>query len=63
MYVGQTDWGLWRATYAGGLEFRDTYLKQYSAREETKEFNERKEITPVPTFAKAALNDIRNAIF
>lgn len=63
VYVGQTDWELWRKTYDGGPEFRDTYLKRYTAREETTEFNDRKTITPIPTFAKAALNDIRNAIF
>lgn len=63
VYVGQTDWALWRKTYDGGLEFRDTYLKRYTSREEQADFNSRKEITPIPTFAKAALNDIRNAIF
>jgi len=63
VYVGQTDWALWRDTYTGGLEFRETYLKRFTAREESVDFNERKEITPIPTFAKAALNDIRNAIF
>jgi hypothetical protein len=63
VYVGQTDWSLWRKTYDGGLDFRDTYLKQFTAREEQTDFNLRREITPIPTFAKAALNDIRNAIF
>jgi len=63
VYVGQTDWALWRKTYDGGLDFRDTYLKQFTAREEQTDFNLRREITPIPTFAKAALNDIRNAIF
>lgn len=61
--VGMSDWELWRKTYAGGLEYRNAYLKQFSSREDTIEFNARKEITPIPTFAKAALNDIRNAIF
>jgi hypothetical protein len=63
VYMGQTDWELWRRTYEGGVEFRNTYLKQFTQREETTEFNDRKAITPIPTFAKAALNDIRNAIF
>ncbi len=63
VYVGQTDWALWRDTYAGGIEFRETYLKQFTSREEQVDFNTRKAITPIPTFAKAALNDIRNAIF
>ena len=63
VYVGQADWELWRKTYEGGLEFRNAYLKRFTTREETTEFNDRKAITPIPTFAKAALNDIRNAIF
>lgn len=63
VYVGQTDWALWRQTYDGGVEFRNTYLKRFTAREDPVEFGERQEITPIPTFAKAALNDIRNAIF
>lgn len=61
--LGMSDWELWRKVYGGGLEFRDTYLQQFSKREDPTEFNSRKEITPIPTFAKAALNDIRNSIF
>jgi len=61
--VGMSDWELWRTTYEGGLEFRDAYLKQFTNREDTTDFNARKAITPIPTFAKAALNDVRNAIF
>lgn len=61
--LGMTDWELWRKVYEGGLEFRNAYLKQFSKRENTTEFRVRKEITPIPTFAKAALNDIRNSIF
>lgn len=61
--VGMTDWELWRKTYEGGAEFRSAYLKFFSNREEQSDFNARRDITPIPTFAKAALNDIRNAIF
>lgn len=61
--LGMTDWELWRTVYEGGEEFRDAYLKQFTTREETVDFNLRRDMTPIPTFAKAALNDIRNAIF
>lgn len=61
--LGMTDWELWRTVYEGGDEFRDAYLKQFTSREETVDFNLRRDMTPIPTFAKAALNDIRNAIF
>lgn len=61
--LGMTDWELWRTVYDGGEEFRDAYLKQFTTREETVDFNLRRDMTPIPTFSKAALNDIRNAIF
>jgi len=61
--VGMSDWELWRKTYEGGTDFRNAYLKFFSTREERKDFNARRDITPIPTFAKSALNDIRNAIF
>ena len=57
------DWEKYRLTYAGGIAFRDKYLKQFSTREDPAEFNERKDVTPIPSFAKAALGDIRNSIF
>jgi hypothetical protein len=61
--VGMTDWELWRRTHEGGVEFRNTYLKQFTTREDTIDFNARRDISPIPTFAAAALNDVRNAIF
>jgi hypothetical protein len=60
---GLTDWEKWRMTYRGGDEFRQKYLKRFSHRETPEEFSDRLHMTPVPTYAKAALNDIRNAIF
>jgi len=57
------DWGRWRLTYEGGPAFRQKFLKQFTNREDPKEFETRREITPIPSFAKAALNDIRNSIF
>jgi hypothetical protein len=57
------NWLKYRLTYAGGTEYREAYLKKFTTRETPVEFNTRKDITPIPTFAKAAINDIRNAIY
>lgn len=58
-----TDWEKWRMAYRGGEEFRQKYLKQFSHRETPEEFASRKLMTPITSFAKSAINDIRNAIF
>lgn len=60
---GMTDWNKWRLTYEGGDNFRDSYLERFSTREDQEDYGVRKAITPVPAFAKAAINDIRNAIY
>lgn len=60
---GMTDWEKWRRTYDGGDSFRDSYLERFSTREDQADFATRKAVTPVPAFAKAAINDIRNAIY
>ncbi len=57
------EWLEWRYTYAAGDDFVTKYLKQFSTRESTPDFQIRKAITPIPAFAKAAINDIRNAIY
>lgn len=57
------DWELWRAVYSAGDEFRSTYLERFSTREDPTDFEMRKRMTPIPAFARAALNDIRNSIF
>ena len=56
-------WEKWRAVYESGEKFRRRFLKQFSTRESSEEFADRLAITPIPSFAKAAVNDIRNAIF
>lgn len=53
----------WRTTYEGGDEFVDRYLKKFSRRETKEDFELRKALTPIPTFAKAAIKDVRNSIF
>jgi len=62
-YRDQAYWDIWRATYNGGDDFTYTYLQQFTTRETTTDFNNRRQITPCAAFAKAAVNDIRNAIF
>lgn len=57
------DWAKYRLTYEGGRLFVDQYLRKLSLREDTADFNDRKTITYCPAFAKAAINDIKNAIF
>lgn len=57
------DWQKWRLTYRGGQDYLRKYLKKFSRQEDTSDFNARREITPIPTFAASAVNDIRNSIF
>lgn len=58
-----TDWAEWRETFGGGRYYRNRYLKPWSDRETDPEFNIRRECTPIPTFAREAIIEIRNAIF
>jgi len=60
---GSMYWDKFRAVYEGGENFRRQYLKQFSTRETNADYAVRLEMTPIPTFAKAAINDIRNSIF
>lgn len=62
-YTDQMNWNLWRNTYEGGDRYLYEYLQKFSTRETEAEYNTRRTITPIPAFAKAAVNDIRNAIF
>ena len=57
------DWEKFRYTWEGGVDFREQYLKQYSAREDPDDFTVRKANTPIPSFATAAVTDIKNSIF
>ncbi len=58
-----SDWEKWRLTYLGGDEFRNRYLERFTSREDMPDFEARKRLTPIPSFAKAAINRIRNSIF
>lgn len=57
------NWHRWRLAYEGGDRFIRQYLKKYGKRETNEEFNERKEISYCPAFAKAAINEVKNGIF
>lgn len=61
--ASQIDWQKWRLTYEGGDRFLRKYLKKFSKQENNTDFLNRKQITPIPTFAASAVNDIRNSIF
>lgn len=56
-------WQKWRFVYAGGDDFSEMFLEKYSDREDLTAFNMRRRITPSPSFAKAAVNEIKNSIF
>ena len=58
-----TDWQKFRLTYDGGRVFIQEYLKKFGKREDTTAFNDRKNMTYSPSFAKASLNEIINAIY
>lgn len=57
------DWNTWRLVWEGGDRFTEAYLRKLSKRESVEDFNQRRDITPVPSFAKAAVTDIKNAVF
>lgn len=56
-------WDTWRECYEGGPDYVTRNLKLFSERETQADFAIRKEVTPIPCYAKAAVNDIRNSIF
>ena len=57
------DWEKWRFTYDAGDDFIDEYLVQFSERETPGDFTARKNISYVPAFSKAAVNDVKDSIF
>ena len=56
-------WLKWRRTFEGGDRYIQWYLKRFSARESMPDFIARRGMTYCPSFAKAIIVDIRNAIF
>jgi hypothetical protein len=62
-FAGVHEWEKWRLTYRGGEEFLYRYLEYFSTRETGPDFQARRALTPIPGFAKTAINEIRNSIF
>ena len=58
-----TSWRKWRLVYEGGDCFVDQFVEKFSTREDATDFAVRKKLTPSPSFAKSAVNDIKNSIF
>lgn len=59
----RADWQKFRFTFEGGKDFVNQYLKQFSLREDSTDFANRKLISYCPAHAKAALIDIKNSIY
>lgn len=57
------NWEKYRAVFKGGQGFIDDYVVRLSSREDEVDFSERKQITYCPAHAKAAIIDVRNAIY
>ncbi len=57
------EWMKYRHIKDGGDLFIEQYLVKFSEREGDNDFLARKQITPIPGFASAALVDIRNSIY
>jgi len=63
-YTGMCDdWYKWRLTYKAGDSFIERYLEKLSTREDTTDFINRKRMSYVPAFAKAAVNEVKDSIF
>ena len=62
-FASTSEWVKYRLTYEGGEAFRTKYLQKFTNRETNAEFESRRNLTPIPTFAKAAVNDIRNSLY
>jgi len=56
-------WEKWRLTYHAGDDFIENYLQVFSKREDVQEFADRKSMSYCPAFAKAGINEVKNAIF
>lgn len=59
----ENDFFKWRSAYKGGRQFINQYLKRFSKREDKPAFQERREMSYAPTFAKTAINKLKNTIY
>lgn len=56
------DWVEWRYCYASGRVFRDEYLEPFSDRETKAEFKRRRDLTPIPSYARLEINRVKNGL-
>lgn len=56
-------WADWRDAYDGGDYYVEQNLIKFTEREDESDFVSRRDVTPIPAYAKAAVNDIRNSVF
>src|SRR5215471_2323072 len=56
-------WLKWRYVYEGGYDFIHQYLEKFSKSEDDDDFAARKKISYAPSFAKAAVNEVKNSIY
>jgi len=57
------DWEKYRLAYESGTAFIQRFLQPFSVREDNTDFQSRKATSYVPAHAKAAVNDVKNAIY
>lgn len=62
LQINNTDWQKWRLVWEGGRRFVTQYLKKYSARETTDDFDYRSALTYDPGTAKDAVIDVVNSV-
>jgi len=56
-------WQKFRYTFTGGKAFVEEYLERFSSREDWNDFRDRKKMSYCAAHAKAAVMDIKNAIY
>lgn len=52
----------WRFCYAGGRLFREEFLQRFDDRENEAEYIRRRSLTPIPAYAKTAINNVKNSV-
>lgn len=57
------EWEKWRIVYEGGELFRNRFLEKTSIREDNNDFKLRKKMTPIPSFSKSGIDEVKNSIF
>lgn len=57
------EWEKWRIVYEGGEIFRNKYLRKTSRREDNQDFILRRDMSPIPSFSKSAIKEVKNSIF